>query len=243
MTTTEVSTELVLTERHEGVLTIIINRPAQNNAINREVAVQLAAALDLVGFRPDSVGGRAHRRGRDIQCGHGSEGIRQRPNPDPSGSRIRRDHPSGHSQAADRGCRGMGTRWRLRDGAGLRRDRRGGGCQVRAARGEAWPHRRGGRRDPSCPSASRYHVALTALLTGEPISAVDAKQYGLVSELTASGSALQGRRACPSHRQQRAARPGEGQGSPARNARPQRHRRVQAPSRGRVQPAEDRGRT
>ena len=30
------------------------------------------------------------------------------------------------------------------------------------------------------------------LLTGEPISAVDAKQYGLVSELTASGAALAG---------------------------------------------------
>jgi enoyl-CoA hydratase len=28
------------------------------------------------------------------------------------------------------------------------------------------------------------------LLTGEPISAVDAKQYGLVSELTESGAAL-----------------------------------------------------
>jgi enoyl-CoA hydratase len=30
------------------------------------------------------------------------------------------------------------------------------------------------------------------LLTGEPISAVDAKQYGLVSELTAPGAALAG---------------------------------------------------
>ena len=30
------------------------------------------------------------------------------------------------------------------------------------------------------------------LLTGEPISAADAKQYGLVSELTASGAALAG---------------------------------------------------
>ena len=46
MTTTEVSTELVLTERHDGVLTITINRPAQKNAVSREVAVQLAAVLD-----------------------------------------------------------------------------------------------------------------------------------------------------------------------------------------------------
>jgi len=41
------------------------------------------------------------------------------------------------------------------------------------------------------PQRLPYHVALTMLLTGEPISAVDAKQYGLVSELSASGAALQ----------------------------------------------------
>ena len=52
MTTTEVSTDLVLTERHDGVLTITINRPAQRNAVSREVAVQLAAALDLLDADP-----------------------------------------------------------------------------------------------------------------------------------------------------------------------------------------------
>src|SRR6202008_3249931 len=48
MTTTEVATKLVLTERYDGVLTITINRPAQKNAVSREVAVQLASALDLL---------------------------------------------------------------------------------------------------------------------------------------------------------------------------------------------------
>src|SRR6201993_5525311 len=48
MTTTEVSTELVLTEHHDGVLTITINRPAQRNAVNRDVAVAVAAALDVL---------------------------------------------------------------------------------------------------------------------------------------------------------------------------------------------------
>ena len=52
MTTTEQATELVLTERHHGVLTITTNRPAQKNAINREVAVQLASALDLLDADP-----------------------------------------------------------------------------------------------------------------------------------------------------------------------------------------------
>jgi enoyl-CoA hydratase len=39
------------------------------------------------------------------------------------------------------------------------------------------------------PQRIPYHVAVKVLLTGEPISAVDAKQYGLVSELTESGAA------------------------------------------------------
>ena len=42
------------------------------------------------------------------------------------------------------------------------------------------------------PRRIPYHVAMTVLLTGEPLSAVDAKQYGLVSELTETGAALAG---------------------------------------------------
>ena len=42
------------------------------------------------------------------------------------------------------------------------------------------------------PQRIPYHVALTVLLTGEPLSAAEAKQYGLVNELTASGAALDG---------------------------------------------------
>src|SRR5262249_13126582 len=52
MTTTEISTELVLTDRHHGVLTITINSPAQKTAINGEVAVQLASALDRLDSNP-----------------------------------------------------------------------------------------------------------------------------------------------------------------------------------------------
>lgn len=51
------ATKLVLTEGHDGVLTMTINRPAQKNAINHEVAVQLASALDLFDADPEpSVG-------------------------------------------------------------------------------------------------------------------------------------------------------------------------------------------
>jgi enoyl-CoA hydratase len=71
------------------------------------------------------------------------------------------------------------------------------------------------------PQRLPYHVALKVLLTGEPISAVDANQYGLVSELTESGAALAGAaRACCAHRRQRTARVGEGQEGPARNQGP-----------------------
>src|SRR5262249_12074803 len=41
-----------ITERHDGVLTITINRPAQKNAVSREVAVQLASALDQLDADP-----------------------------------------------------------------------------------------------------------------------------------------------------------------------------------------------
>jgi enoyl-CoA hydratase len=52
MSTTREATELVLQERHDGVLTITINRPAQRNAVNHEVAAQLAFALDLLDTDP-----------------------------------------------------------------------------------------------------------------------------------------------------------------------------------------------
>ena len=72
------------------------------------------------------------------------------------------------------------------------------------------------------PQRLPYHVALKVLLTGEPISAVDANQYGLVSELTPSGGAL----AAAQELAQRVAVNAplalvEGQASPARNAGPQ----------------------
>jgi enoyl-CoA hydratase len=57
MSTASEATELVIVERHESVLTITINRPAQKNAVNHEVAVQLASALDLLDADPElSVG-------------------------------------------------------------------------------------------------------------------------------------------------------------------------------------------
>jgi enoyl-CoA hydratase len=191
MTTTEVSTDLVLTERHDGVLTIVINRPAQKNAISREVAVQLSSALDLLDADPTlSVGvltgtGGTFSAGMDLKAfangqtpilpGRGFGGITQ--------AVVRKP-----LIAAVEG-------WAL-----------GGGfemvlaCDVIVAADDAkfgLPEVKRGLIAGEggvirLPRRIPYHVALTVLLTGEPMSAADAKQYGLVSALTASGAALKG---------------------------------------------------
>src|SRR3954464_3974009 len=97
--------EFVLAEPHDGVLTITINRPAQKNAVNHEVAVQLAAAVDRLDAdprlsvggrpRPAALGGRAHRRRWHVLRGDGSEGLRRGRAADAPGPRVRRPDASG----------------------------------------------------------------------------------------------------------------------------------------------------
>jgi enoyl-CoA hydratase len=189
MTTTEVSTELVLTERHDGVLTITINRPAQKNAISRAVAVQLAAALDELDADPTlSVGvltgaGGTFSAGMDLKAfakgetpilpGRGFGGITQ--------AVVRKPLVAAVEGWALGGGFEMALACDLIVAAdtakfGLTEVKRG------LIAGEGGVIR--------LPQRLPYHVAMKVLLTGEPISAVDANQYGLVSELTASGAAL-----------------------------------------------------
>jgi enoyl-CoA hydratase len=194
MTTTEVSTELVLTERHEGVLTITINRPAQKNAINREVAVQLASALDqLDADSALSVGvltgaGGTFSAGMDLKAfangetpilpGRGFGGLTQ--------AVVRKPLIA----AVEGWALGGGFEMVLAcDVIVAAQDAKFGLPEVKRGliAGEGGVIR--------LPRRIPYHVALTALLTGEPIPAVDAKQHGLVSELTASGAALAGAQA------------------------------------------------
>ena len=159
MTTTEVTTELVLTERHDGVLTITINRPAQKNAVSREVAVQLASVLDLLDNDPTlSVGGL-------------TQAVVHKP----------------LIAAVEGWALGGGFEMVLAcDLIVAAQDAKFGLPEVKRGliAGEGGVIR--------LPKRIPYHVALTVLLTGEPISAADAKAYGLVSELTASGAALAG---------------------------------------------------
>jgi enoyl-CoA hydratase len=189
MTTTEVATDLVLTERHDGVLTITISRPAQRNAINREVAAQLASALDLLDADPTlSVGvltgaGGTFSAGMDLKAfangqtpilpGRGFGGITR--------AVVRKPLIA----AIEGWALGGGFEMALAcDLIVAARDAKFGLPEVKRGliAGEGGVIR--------LPQRLPYHVALKALLTGEPITAVDAKQYGLVSELTTSGSAL-----------------------------------------------------
>ncbi|HEX3289565.1 MAG TPA: crotonase/enoyl-CoA hydratase family protein [Mycobacterium sp.] len=189
MTTTEVSTELVLTERRDGVLTITINRPAQKNAISREVAVQLAAAVDELDADPTlSVGvltgaGGTFSAGMDLKAfakgetpilsGRGFGGITQ--------AVVRKPLIA----AVEGWALGGGFEMALACDLIVAADTaRFGLTEVKRGliAGEGGVIR--------LPQRLPYHVAMKVLLTGEPMSAVDANQYGLVSELTASGAAL-----------------------------------------------------
>ncbi|HUB57997.1 MAG TPA: crotonase/enoyl-CoA hydratase family protein [Mycobacterium sp.] len=191
MTTTEVATELVLTERHDGVLTITINRPAQRNAIRRDVAVALAAALDELDADPTlSVGvltgaGGTFSAGMDLKAfangetpilpGRGFGGLTQ--------AVVRKPLIA----AVEGWALGGGFEMALScDLIVAAEDAKFGLPEVKRGliAGEGGVIR--------LPRRIPYHVALKVLLTGEPLSAVDAKQYGLVSQLTAGGAALQG---------------------------------------------------
>jgi enoyl-CoA hydratase len=191
MTTIEVPTQLVLTESNNGVLTITINRPAQKNAVNRDVAVAVASALDLLDSDPSlSVGvltgaGGTFSAGMDLKAfanghtpilpGRGFGGVTQAVVNKPLIAAVEGWALGGGFEMA-LGC----------DLIVAAEDAKFGLPEVKRGliAGEGGVIR--------LPQRIPYHVALKVLLTGEPLSAVDAKQYGLVSELTAPGTALAG---------------------------------------------------
>lgn len=189
MTTTELSTNLVLAERHDGVLTITINRPAQKNAISRDVAVQLASALDLLDADPTlSVGvltgaGGTFSAGMDLKAfaagetpilpGRGFGGITQ--------AVVRKPLIA----AVEGWALGGGFEMALAcDLIVAAADAKFGLTEVKRGliAGEGGVIR--------LPKRLPYHVALRVLLTGEPMSAVDANSHGLLSEMTEPGAAL-----------------------------------------------------
>lgn len=189
MTTTEQDTDLILAERRDGILTITINRPRQKNAVNRETAVQLAAALDLLDEDPAlSVGvltgaGGTFSAGMDLKAfangetpilpGRGFGGLTQAVVRKPLIAAVEGWALGGGFEmalACDLIVAASNAKF------GLTEVKRG------LIAGEGGVIR--------LPRRLPYHVALKVLLTGEPITAVEANRYGLLSEMTAAGDAL-----------------------------------------------------
>ena len=183
------ATELVLAERHEGVLTITLNRPGQKNAVNHELAVQLGSALDLLDADPElSVGvltgaGGTFCAGMDLKAfaagevptlpGRGFGGLTR--------AVVRKP-----LIAAVEG-------WALGGGFELAL-----ACDLIVAADDArfgFPEVTHGLVASEgglirLPRRLPYHVALRVLLTGEPLPAAEAGRFGLVTELAEPGAAL-----------------------------------------------------
>ncbi|MFF3354007.1 crotonase/enoyl-CoA hydratase family protein [Streptomyces sp. NPDC002917] len=189
MSTASAASDIVLHERRGGVLTITINRPAQKNAVDHEVAVRLAAALDLLDADPElSVGvltgaGGVFSAGMDLKAfakgelpvlpGRGFGGL--------TGTAVRKPLVA----AVEGWPLGGGFEMVLAcDLIVAAEDARFGLPEVtRGLVAAAGGLVRLPRRLP-------YHVAARVLLTGEPLTAAEGKEYGLVNELTPPGAAL-----------------------------------------------------
>ena len=184
------ATELVLVERHEGVLTITINRPAQKNAVNHDVAVQLGAALDRLDADPDvSVGvltgaGGTFCAGMDLKAFAAGE-VPTLPGRG-FGGLTRADVRKPLIAAVEGWALGGGFELALAcDLIVAAEDARFGFPEV--TRGLVASE--GGLI--RLPGRIPYHVALRVLLTGEPLPAAEGWERGLVTQLTQPGAALE----------------------------------------------------
>jgi enoyl-CoA hydratase len=187
MTATE-ATQLVLVERHDGVLTITINRPAQKNAVNHQVAVELASALDLLDADRELAVGVLTGAGGTFCAGMDLKAFAQGEVPVLRGRGF-----GGLTRAVVRKPLVAAVEgWALGGGFELAlacdlivaaEDARFGAPEVK--RGLVASE--GGLI--RLPRRVPYHVALRALLTGEPLTAAEARQHGLVTQVTAPGAA------------------------------------------------------
>ena len=112
------ASDAVLTERRDGVLVITINRPDQRNAINAAVAQGIAAALDRLDADDELVVGVLTGAGKGFCAGMDLKAFVAGESPT-RGPGVRRDHPPGIGQAADRRGRGLRCGRRPRGRAGL----------------------------------------------------------------------------------------------------------------------------
>lgn len=183
------SSSSVILERDGAVLTIIINRPAVRNAINRETSEAIAVAMDLLDSDPNfSIGiltgaGEHFCSGMDLKAfikgerveleGRGLAGIAERPPIKPLIAAV-----EGYALA--------------------------GGCEIAlacdlivAANNSQFgiPEVKRGLIAGSgglmrLPQRIPPQIALEYALTGQPMSAKEAAHWGLVNRLTDPGGAL-----------------------------------------------------
>jgi enoyl-CoA hydratase len=183
----------VLTEFADGVAVMTINRPAARNAVDLEVAKELAAAVDEFESRPDLLVGiltgaggtfcagmdlKAFARGeRPSLPGRGFAGVTERPPSKPLIAAVEGWALAGGCElalAADLVVAATDAKF------GLPEVKRG---LVAAAGGLV-----------RLPKALPYQLAMQVVLTGDPLTAEVAHAHGLVNVLTEPGEALAGAR-------------------------------------------------
>ena len=187
------SMPLVLVERDESVLIVTINRPEVRNAINRATSEAIAAAIDLLDADPAiSVGiltgsGGHFCSGMDLKAflagervelaGRGLAGITEHPPNKPLIAAIEGFALAGGCEIALACDLIVASETAL---FGIPEVRRGliagSGGLIRL------------------PQRIPRQIALEYALTGNPMSAAVARQWGLVNRLTPAGSALDGAR-------------------------------------------------
>ncbi len=180
---------VVLTEQRGRVMVVTINRPDAMNAINREVAEALAAAMDALDENPEiSVGvltgnGRGFCAGMDLKAfaqgsfptvpGRGFGGITEQPPKKPVVAAVEGFALAGGIElalACDLIVSSEGAKFGIPEaGVGLFA---GAGGLLRL------------------PRVLPYGVAMRMALTAKPILAEQAHEYGMVTEVVAKGEAL-----------------------------------------------------
>jgi enoyl-CoA hydratase len=179
----------VRTEFGDGVAVITINRPEAKNAVNREVAEGIAAAIDELDARRDLVvgiltgAGGVFSAGMDLKAfargetptlpGRGFGGLTERPPEKPLIAAVEGWALAGGCElalSADLVVAARDAKF------GLPEVTRG---LVAAAGGLL-----------RLPKAMPYRLAMEIALTGDPITAEVAYQHGLVNRLTGPGEAV-----------------------------------------------------
>lgn len=183
------SSELVRQDNVGGVLTITINRAAQRNAISHDVAVELGAALDRLDDDPTLAVGVLTGAGGTFSAGMDLKAFATGQMPVLPGRGL-----GGLTRAVVRKPLIAAVEgWALGGGFELAL-----ACDLIVAAENAtfgFPEVKRGLIAGEggvvrLPHRIPHHVALRLLLTGDPITAVDAQEYGLLAQLTPAGQAL-----------------------------------------------------